>query len=489
MIKTKMAAMILCLALVATGSFAGGPALAQGSEEIHLSPYIFPDTLEGLPLVDVSEADAETAFGFDIPIREGYGALYGDEDKMIVVCVFLGHSEASIAAEVDEIVRAGPSEISAINDEFAGLIEFHPIDQVQVRGHSCPSITYEVDAEWDWEAVSIDGRLMVMGAGSYMIIVHIMSGVGDPGLSQTKRIVETFHDELPHASPTPTPTKKPTPTPTSTLDPEIVALLSQIDEAEVATLSAVLWHVNSIYHTAAKSKIRFGFMVGQLMEMYDVDVGELRELLGPALWEKLDYAYDLDKINSLRSYCKDSDFSRFSDKYEECAERKVREEFSFDEAQDRITKGFEDLRTSVRTGEMDDYIYELEMILVQFPDLLEYERIGHADSMAWSQEAARVVTECAGIINKLTGLASRLFGASIDKAKIASALSLVWAQDQVRYWTTAAYLWGGTEKLRDNLLERLREQFNLFERQEFHYGPVFAAEGALEKVAKGIPID
>jgi hypothetical protein len=472
--KAKIAAVIICLAVAATGSVAGAPAYAGGSGQT-LSPSIFPDTLDGLPLIEVAEADRETAFGFDVPIRKGYKAIYRAEGKIIYVNVFLGQSEAAISERVDEII---PESQSAMRDEFEG-IEFTSIDRVRVEGYLCPSTSYRVRAM----GALIDGRLMLMGVGPYMILVHIMDGVGVPTESDIKSIVERFYERLPET------TSPATSTPAATIDPATQALLRKIDGAEAATLTAVLWHVNSIYHTAVQSKIRFGFAVGKVLDKNDVPVGELKTILGSTLWENLDYAYDLDTIHSLRRYCRDDSLTKFEQEYEEHAERKVREEFSFDEAQTRISRGFRHLRDSVIKGELDDRLEELDMVLDEYMRYLEQERVGHVESMAWSQEGSRMVTRCVDVIDDLTGYADRLFGAKLNKVRVVSALSLVWAQNQVRYWTTTAYLWGGTEKLRDNRLERLREQFNLFEREEFHYGPVYAADGGIEELIKEADLD
>jgi hypothetical protein len=475
-IKTKAVAVILCLVLVPIGGFTGGPAFAEGPDETSLSESIFPQTLAGLPLEFILEADKETAFGFNVPIKEGYKAYYTYGGTLIWANVLLGQSEAAVLERVDEII---PESQSGMRHEY-GDIEFTPIDRIYVKEYSCPSTTYRVYAQRAW----INGGMMVLGAGPYMIIVHMMSSADELELSQIKNIVQTLLERLPQISPTPTPTATLTPTPTPGKDPVREALLNKIDEAEVETLAGVLWDFDSFHRTATNSRIGFGFAVGQLLEKYSVDVGHLHELLGPEFCEKLDYAYDLNRIDSLRGYCKGNDFDGFSQAYKEYAAGKVREEFFFDEAQERITRGFEQLRISVEKGEMDSRLSMLGGILDTYSRAMSSERQNHAVSMSKSQEAAITITECIEIIDTLTGFANKLFGSTLDKAQIASALSLIWAQNQVRYWTTFAYVWGGTERLKDNPLERLREQYNLFEREEFHHGPVFAVEDGIEEVVK-----
>lgn len=111
-------------------------------------------------------------------------------------------------------------------------------------------------------------------------------------------------------------------------------------------------------------------------------------------------------------------------------------------------------------------------------------RVHHYESMLYSQGAAKDIIECTGIIDKLAGYAKKWFNGKLDKTQIAAELSLVWAQNQVRYWTTMAYLWGGTDVLGDNWLEELREKYSLFEREEFYYGPVYAVEEGIEELVE-----
>jgi hypothetical protein len=85
-------------------------------------------------------------------------------------------------------------------------------------------------------------------------------------------------------------------------------------------------------------------------------------------------------------------------------------------------------------------------------------------------------------IETLTRIANKLFDSKLDEVQMVSTLSLVWGQNEVRFWTTRAYLWGGTDLLKDNELERLRERYNLFEREEFYYGPVYIVEDGIEEV-------
>ena len=218
------------------------------------------------------------------------------------------------------------------------------------------------------------------------------------------------------------------------------------------------------------------------MEKFNFDLQDLKESLPGGLYEKFNYAYDLEKIDSLRQYCKENNYDEFSDKYMEYAERKAEEEFAFGEAQRRMNEGFAGLRDSIENGEMDSCLNMLAGLLDQCIDGIDQLREGHAESMVASQAAALTINEVTEVIDKLTWIASKLFDGKLDKVKMASALSLVWAQNEVRFWTTRAYLWGGTDMLKDNQLERLRAQYNLFEREEFFYGPVYIVEDGIEEI-------
>lgn len=311
---------------------------------------------------------------------------------------------------------------------------------------------------------------------------------------------------VPPPTPTPEPAPEPKPTEPEAGEPESLApepeskpagpsaglqkIASKIDKAEKKTLMTLLTEEDSFLNAAVESKITFGFVVGQLLERYDVDLELLKTLLYSDLYEKLDYAYDLEKIDSLRNYCRAGKFDEFAQRYREHAMQKVREEFSFGEAEERVKRGFQAMRTRVEKGELGgDTLEKLEAVLNHYILAMDDEMWDHAYAMYKSQEAAKSINESMGLIDKLTSLADRLFGSGLDKAKIASHLSLVWAQNQVRYWTTCAYIWGGTNKLKENKLEELRSQYSLFERQEFYYGTVFAAETGLEKLVRGEPIE
>ncbi|GEM_PF-5853403 len=276
--------------------------------------------------------------------------------------------------------------------------------------------------------------------------------------------------------------------------PALDELVSKIDEAEQSTLVAVLTEEDSFLNAAVESKIRFGFLVGRSLERHDVDLELLKTILSADLYEGLDYAYDLDRIDSLRSYCKENDYDGFSAEYSQYATQKVREEFSFGEAEQRIKEGFAQLEAKARNGEFGDDVDALEAILGDGEDSyiasIDREMWLHDKAMYEAGKAAKSIDETIGIIDTLTSLCDTLFGTGLDNAKLASELSLVWAQNEVRYWTTTTYLWGGTEdKLTENKLVQLGQQYKLLDVQESYKGAVFAAEDGLEKVLRGEEIE
>ena len=290
-------------------------------------------------------------------------------------------------------------------------------------------------------------------------------------------------------SPTPEPEPEPEPETPPTSPPVLDEVISKIDLAKQRTLITVFTEEDSFLNAAVESKIQLGFLVGRLLEKHYVDLELLETILSADLYEGLDYAYDLDKIDSLRSYCQANDYDGFSAEYEQYARQKVRAEFSFDEAEQRINEGFAELEARAEDGEFGYDANELEALLDTYTLAIIEEMWDHAAAMYQSQQAAKSIDETIGIIDTLTSLCDTLFGTGLDNAKLVSELSLVWAQNEVRYWTTTAYLWGGTEKLQDNWLEQLRQQYDLFERQEFYYGTVFAAEEGLDKVLRGEEIE
>jgi hypothetical protein len=292
-------------------------------------------------------------------------------------------------------------------------------------------------------------------------------------------------EEPPPAEPEPEPEGEQPPASSAGLD----RLVSKIDEAEQSTLAAVLTHQESFLNTAVESKIQLGFLVGRLLEKHDVDLELLKTVLSADLYEKLDYAYDLDKIDSLRSYCQANDYDSFSAGYEQYATQKVRAEFSFDEAERRIEEGFAQLEAKAEDGEFGGDVDALEAVLGDGEDSyiasIDREMWLHDKAMYEAQKAAKSIDDTIGIMDKLTSLCDKLFGSELDNAKLASELSLVWAQNEVRYWTTTVYLWGGTDKLTESKLVQLGQQYKLLDVEESYQGAVFAAEEGLEEVLGG----
>jgi len=465
----------IMLALLVGGTSFGGvlKVVLADSSETGLSESIFPETLEGLPLVGILEADQETALGFNVPIEKGYKAIYKNEVRLIYVNILEGENVSSTLERVDWIL---PESLSMIEDEYGDVVDFTPLEYTYVSDYMCPIVGYEVDLGSD----EINGLMLVLGADIYMIMVHIMSGVDEPQLAQIEDIAEYFLDKIPHQS-TPSPSITQT---TPTEHPERQVMLEKIDETELAVLNAVLWHPESYYYSAVKSKLRFSFLLGQILvfavDDYAPTVQKVKDSLPSDLYEKLSFGNDLEEILRLLYYCKQDRFDEFATEYEEYAEKQVMAEFGFEKAQDRIVNGFEDLRVKVTNGQMDEYAERFGEILNLVQDGIPETRSDFAYSTELSDEAADRIIGSIRSIEKLTGYAGNWLGAQLAKVKIASTMSLVWAQDQIRYWTVTAYLWGGTEKMKDNIIGTLSEQYGLFEYVDFYYGPVYIIEDGIE---------
>ena len=443
-----------------------------------LSENIFPETLEELPLQGIEELSIEDWEREEWGLEQVYIAYYEyGEEQIIVQVAFLEDGKKTASYMEENWVSATKEGWSEELD-----VEFGPTSSTSVEGYSGEyfRITY----------MSLTMLQLAVAASNYLVAVISFQD----NFFEAERVASYFIEKLvPVTKPETEKEEEPVPTEkepalaevTPARASERAALLDKIDEAEEATLAAVWGHTQSYFQEAAKSKAAFAFLVGRLLEKHDLDLRYLKELLGPERYEQLDFAYDLDKIDSLRRYCREEKgFGEFSREYQQYAERRVRVEFAFDEARSRIEKGSEELRTRINKGEMDKVLNMLGGLADEFSRGMEKERMNHYESMVYSRQAAGTIGESIGIIDKLTGYASKLFGGQLGIAKIASELSLVWAQNEVRYWTTFAYLWGGTEEMKENDLERLRQQFDLFEREEFHYGPVFAVEEGIEELVE-----
>jgi len=473
MASKRLLAVAVVLASILT-LIAGHATFAQDG----LSENIFPETLEKLLLQGIEELPIEDWEREEWGLKQVYIAYYEYGEEQIIVQVAFLENGKKTASYMDE--NWIPATKEGWSEELD--VEFGPASSTSVGGYPGEyfRITY----------MSLAMLQLAVATPNYLVAV--ISFQND--ISEAERVANYFIEKLvPIVKPEveiegePVPTEKESaPTEiTSSGASERVALLDKLDEAEEATLEAVWEHTQSYFHEAVKSKAAFAFLVGRLLEKHDFDLRYLKELLGPERYEQLDFAYDLDKIDSLRKYCQDEKgFGEFSRQYQQYAERRVKAEFAFGAALGRIEKGFEELRTRTNKGEMDKILNMLGGLADEFSRGMEKERMNHYESMVYSRQAAGTIGESIGIIDKLTGYASKLFGGQLDKAKIASELSLVWAQNEVRYWTTFAYLWGGTEKMKENDLERLRQQFDLFEREEFHYGPVFAVEEGIEELVE-----
>ena len=441
-----------------------------------LSEEIFPETLEEFQLQGVEELPIEDWEKEEWGLSKAYMAYYEYGEEQVIVQLACLEDAGKMTSYMEE--NWIPETKEGWREELD--VEFGPVSSISVGGYPGKqfSITY----------MSLTMLQLSVAASNYLVAVVTFQN----DLSEAERVVSYFIEKLePAARPEAEEAGKPAPDekePTkadvnTAKSSERAALLDKIDKAEEATLEAVWGHTQSYFHEAVKSKATLAFLIGQLMEKHDLDLRYLKELLGTERYEQLDFAYDLDKIDSLRRYCREEKgYGEFSREYKQYAERRIRAEFGFDEARSRIENGFGELRTRINDGEMDNILNMLGGLADEFSRGMEKERMNHYESMVYSRRAVGTIGESIGIIDKLTGYASKLFGGKLDKAKTASELSLVWAQNKVRYWTTFAYLWGGTDKMRENDLERLRQQYDLFEREEFHYGPVFAVEEGIDEL-------
>jgi hypothetical protein len=473
-IKTGIITVILCLVLVLTGGL--GVRNASTQESVWVRVGNIPDNWY--------KSYEEPLGSFEGEFGDAGMIEYIDDEDGDVVQIYYERAPDTISEPLDVLasfilerdlgIVADDSGLMTVAGTTAGYakayepyMDVYDLEIVMVKGIVFIDIYAYYDATSEDEA-------------QVSTIINSIEAPGSPPPSSSTPPPTTTQ---PTTQPTTEPTTEPTSEPTSAAISEARQhALEMVGKAETYFLAAVIDHYDSIRNTAVKSKIGTGFLIGQIMEKFNFDLQDLKESLPSGLYEKFNYAYDLEKIDSLRQYCKENNYDEFSDKYMEYAERKAEEEFAFGEAQRRLNEGFAGLRDSIENGEMDSCLNMLAGLLDQCIDGIDQLREGHAESMVASQAAALTINEVTEVIDKLTWIASKLFDGKLDKVKMASALSLVWAQNEVRFWTTRAYLWGGTDMLKDNQLERLRAQYNLFEREEFFYGPVYIVEDGIEEI-------
>jgi hypothetical protein len=154
-----------------------------------LSENIFPDTLDGLPLYQLEKADIETAFGFLLPIEKGYKAIYKIKGKYIFVNILLGKNENAVTRKVHTYIEESKSITRA---QYGDAVRFKPTVYDPFKGLNCSTASYIIEDP----QVPMNGRLLVLGEGKYLITVHIMSAIDTPTLEAIQNIAERFYNKL-----------------------------------------------------------------------------------------------------------------------------------------------------------------------------------------------------------------------------------------------------------------------------------------------------
>jgi hypothetical protein len=160
------------------------PALPE-----ELSENIFPDTLDGLPLYQLEKADIETAFGFLLPIEKGYKAIYKTRGKYIFVNILVGKSEDAVTRKVHTYIEESKSITRA---QYGDAVRFKPTVYDPFKGLNCSTASYIIEDP----KVPMNGRIIVLGEGRYLINVHIMSAIDTPTLEAIQNIAEGFYNKL-----------------------------------------------------------------------------------------------------------------------------------------------------------------------------------------------------------------------------------------------------------------------------------------------------
>ncbi len=141
-------------------------AFVFSSSAATLSPSIFPDTLDGLPLYEIIE---ETEMEFSYPeITEAYWVDYLTEDwtKEIVVLFWRFEDEES----AQRISQGLISDMKSDYSEMFDSVDWGTPQTVDIKGYQALGIDYTAYMDTDY----LNGGLMSVAVGEYVIAVSVM---------------------------------------------------------------------------------------------------------------------------------------------------------------------------------------------------------------------------------------------------------------------------------------------------------------------------
>ncbi len=164
-------------------------AFVFSSSAVALSPGIFPDTLDGLPLYEIIE-ETEEQFSYT-EITEAYWVDYLAEDwsKEIVVLFWRLEDEESARRISQGLISDMKSDYSEMFDS----VDWGTPQNVDVKGYRAISIDYTAYIDTDY----LNGGLMSVAVGEYVIAISVMKVEARPSIAEMKRALEVLVEIIP----------------------------------------------------------------------------------------------------------------------------------------------------------------------------------------------------------------------------------------------------------------------------------------------------
>lgn len=163
---------------------AGSLAFVFPSSAGTLSPSIFPDTLDGLPLYEIIEETREQ-FSYS-EITEAYWVDYLAEDwsKEIIVLFWRFEDEES----AQRINQGLISDMKSDYSEAFDSVDWGTPQTVDVKGYQAIGIDYTAYIDTDY----LNGGMMSVVVGEYVIAVSVMKIEERPSMEEMKRALEVL---------------------------------------------------------------------------------------------------------------------------------------------------------------------------------------------------------------------------------------------------------------------------------------------------------
>ncbi len=159
-------------------------AFVFSSSAVTLSPGIFPDTLDGLPLYEIIE---ETEEQFSYPeIIEAYWVDYLAEDWSREIVVLFWRLEDEESAQ--RISQGLISDMKADYSEMFDSVDWGTPQTVDIKGYQAIGINYTAYIDTDY----LNGGMMSVAVGEYVIAVSVMKIETRPSMAEMKRALEVL---------------------------------------------------------------------------------------------------------------------------------------------------------------------------------------------------------------------------------------------------------------------------------------------------------